>query len=389
LRTKDILGFGRASVLVWRSFGTQASGSDSGENHMVRRLAIFTVCALPAATAAAQEAATKPTRGEAGLYPRVKLQTTLGDIVLELDAEHAPLTTDNFIRYVEDGFYNGTIFHRVAKDFVIQGGGFMADMQRKVEGLRPGIRNEWRNGLKNVRGTVSMARMGGRPHSATSQFFINLKDNHMLDRPQRDGAGYAVFGRVVEGMDVVEKIRNVETIAHPALRRMGPVVPKEPVVIEKAALISPYARDKVSKRLAEIRNEFREKWPDEVKKLAEKIERETGKRIQMTDLGMGYVVLKEGSGPLPTLRNKLLTHYTGWLVDGTKFDSSYDRGQPLPVSLRGGVIRGWLDALATMRAGDQRKLIIPPSLGYGPRGNPPTIPPNAFLIFEVELVSIE
>lgn len=163
----------------------------------------------------------------------VLMQTTLGDFVLELDAEKAPVSTANMASYVESGHYNGTIFHRVIDGFMVQGGGFTAEMQQKP--VRESIANEWKNGLKNTRGAVAMARIGGRPDSATCQFFINVVDNSFLDRPQPDGAAYAVVGRVVKGMDVVDKIRVVPTGTRAG---MGDV-PKTPVVIESARKLSP------------------------------------------------------------------------------------------------------------------------------------------------------
>ena len=142
--------------------------------------------------------------------PRVHLETSLGNIVLELDPQAAPKTVENFLRYVRDGFYNGTVFHRVIKGFMIQGGGLTADMQRKP--THEPISNEADSGLKNNRGTVAMARTN-RPHSATSQFFINTVDNDFLDHKNKSprGWGYCVFGKVAEGMDVVDSIEGLPT----------------------------------------------------------------------------------------------------------------------------------------------------------------------------------
>ncbi len=133
----------------------------------------------------------------------------MGDIRIELDEEKAPISTQNFLSYVDSGHYDGTIFHRVISNFMIQGGGFTPDMKQKK--TQPTIKNEWRNGLKNKYGAIAMARLGGDADSASSQFFINVKDNDFLDRPQPDGAAYAVFGKVVSGLDVVEKIKAVRT----------------------------------------------------------------------------------------------------------------------------------------------------------------------------------
>lgn len=162
---------------------------------------------------------------------KVVLTTTYGKITLELDSERAPETSANFAQYVRDGFYDGTIFHRVIPNFMIQGGGFDTDMQQKP--TRAPIQNEADNGLSNKPGAVAMARTQD-PHSASAQFFINVADNHFLDKERsQDGWGYAVFGQVVEGMDVVEKIRNLPT----GTSGFHQDVPRETVLIEKAELI--------------------------------------------------------------------------------------------------------------------------------------------------------
>ncbi|MDP1524205.1 MAG: peptidylprolyl isomerase [Rhodocyclaceae bacterium] len=162
--------------------------------------------------------------------PQVELKTNQGTIVLELDAEKAPKTTENFLQYVKDGHYNGTIFHRVIENFMIQGGGFEAGMKEKP--TRAPIQNEAKNGLKNVTGSIAMARTPN-PHSASAQFFINLKDNSFLDYPGQDGWGYAVFGKVVQGLDVVQKLAKVATGNAAGHQN----VPTTPIVIESAKLI--------------------------------------------------------------------------------------------------------------------------------------------------------
>ena len=170
---------------------------------------------------------------QAADHPRVKVDTNLGSFVIELYPEKAPKTVENFLQYVRDGFYDGTIFHRVIDGFMIQGGGFTPDFERKQ--TRAPILNEADNGLKNTRGTIAMARTMD-PHSATSQFFINVKDNPFLNFTAKTprGWGYAVFGKVVEGMDVVDKIRKVPT----GPGGMFPKdVPQEPVIIEKMTVI--------------------------------------------------------------------------------------------------------------------------------------------------------
>lgn len=159
--------------------------------------------------------------------PMVHMTTSLGDLTIELYPDEAPETVENFLQYTDQGFYDGTIFHRVIPGFVLQGGGFTAGMERKP--TRDPIQNEAHNGLRNLRGTLSMARLP-EPHSATSQFFVNLADNPHLDHQGSAQWGYAVFGKVVEGMDVIDAIAGVETTTTAGHRD----VPAEPVVIEQA-----------------------------------------------------------------------------------------------------------------------------------------------------------
>ena len=186
---------------------------------MKTRLAIALVAALGFGSAALP-----------ALAQKVRLATSQGDIVVELDKDKAPKTVENFIGYVKAGHYDGTIFHRVIENFMIQGGGMKADMSEKP--TRAPIVLESRNGLANQRGTLAMARTMD-PNSASAQFFINLKDNSFLDQANsRDGNGYAVFGKVVSGMDVVDKIKSV-----PVADKGGHQnVPTMPVIIKKASL---------------------------------------------------------------------------------------------------------------------------------------------------------
>ncbi|MEM7405267.1 MAG: peptidylprolyl isomerase [Pseudomonadota bacterium] len=163
----------------------------------------------------------------------VRLSTNLGDIDIELDADKAPETVQNFVQYVQDGHYDGTIFHRVIPGFMVQGGGFTADMDQKS--TRAPVKNEADNGLKNNVGTLAMARTQD-PHSASAQFFINVEDNEFLNfsAPTRQGWGYCVFGKVSAGMDVVDQMTDVPT----GSRGMHNDVPKEDIVINTASVIS-------------------------------------------------------------------------------------------------------------------------------------------------------
>lgn len=163
----------------------------------------------------------------------VMMTTTVGPMTIELDADTAPKTVENFLSYVAGGFYDGTIFHRVIDNFMIQGGGFTADMEQKS--TQAPIENEANNGLKNQRGTIAMARTQD-PHSATAQFFINVQDNDFLNHTGENmqGWGYAVFGKVTDGEDVLDKIRGVQTGSQAGHQD----VPVEPIIIESVAIIN-------------------------------------------------------------------------------------------------------------------------------------------------------
>ena len=365
-------------------------------------------------TTVTEQEATKPEA--TGLSPQVTLETNLGKIVLELDGEKAPISTQNFLQYAESGFYVGTIFHRVIKTFMVQGGQFLPDMSQKKDGLRPAIKNEWRNGLKNTRGTIAMARTSA-PHSATAQFYINVVDNGMLDRPN-GGAAYAVFGRVIDGMDTVDKIRDTKVIAHPKYPSRDPVTPEEPVIVTAAQI----TRDCDRKLLAEkataaekaieeadakakdeamtgqkARDAERAKAGEEQAKkdaamlpeFLKKLEEASGKTVQKTASGLMYLPLEEGTGASPAPTDTVVAHYTLLLLDGTKIQSSHDRGQPIPFQLNR-VIPAWTEGVGLMKVGGKCKLICPPELAYG--ANPPPgsgIPSNATLVFDIELVDIK
>ncbi len=175
----------------------------------------------------------------------VHIKTSMGDIVAELDPVKAPISAANFVKYADQNFYDGTIFHRVIPGFMVQGGGMTAEMKEKTTGAP--ITNEWKNGLKNLRGTLAMARKGAgpdSPNSATSQFFINTKDNSFLDQPQGDGAAYAVFGKVVKGMEVIDAIEKVKT----GNKSPHANVPLTPVMIEKVKVVTKEEADALPKK---------------------------------------------------------------------------------------------------------------------------------------------
>lgn len=335
----------------------------------------------------------------------VRLETTLGSIVLELDEVKAPLTTANFLGYVDDGFYVDTTFHRVIDGFMIQGGGLLADKSKKT--TKEPIPNEAGNGLTNNKYTIAMARTGN-PHSATSQFFINVVDNKRLNvtfetEETRAKWGYCVFGHVVDGFDTVDKIR---------LMPVKGSVPNETIFITKAERVSDEDGAKLSaaaeeaqrqaaadvperKRLAkeaaaEQKREALAATAAEAAKVVEQTKKDKMDALK-TDSGLMYIDLEVGTGDEAVEGKSVSLHYTGWLTsNGNKFDSSLDRGQPLPAFIlgTGSVIKGWDEGVVGMKVGGKRKLIIPPDLAYGSRGSGAAIPPNAELVFEVELLQV-
>lgn len=222
--------------MVARPAGTVAAkmagqASNRTGSAPMRSLLLFAL--LATAPVAAQQTATAPLDPT----PRVLMVTSHGRIVLELDRERAPRTVANFLQYAHEGHYNGTIFHRVIDNFLIQGGRYTPDLQRKP--VRESIPSEADNGLSNLRGTIAAARAPSDPDSATSEFFINVVDNPRLDYTGPDSPytrGYTVFGRVVSGMEVVDRIRAVPTEAREPL---GQGVPVEPVIIERMEVLEP------------------------------------------------------------------------------------------------------------------------------------------------------
>ena len=195
-------------------------------------LRILLLCSILLLLAATGQTATPQSNPAQTKGDAVRLETSLGDIIIELNSAKAPLTTANFKHYVKSGFYDGTIFHRVIRDFMIQGGGFTPEMKEKR--AQAAIRNEADNKLGNKKYTIAMARTND-PHSATAQFFINVKDNPFLDHkaPSGNNWGYAVFGKVIQGMDVVDRIVKVKT----GNRAGHQDVPLEPVLIIKANIV--------------------------------------------------------------------------------------------------------------------------------------------------------
>ena len=306
-----------------------------------------------------------------GLYARI--ETTRGEIVLRLEFQKAPLTVTNFVGLAEGTlsfknrtvkrFYDGLTFHRVVENFMIQGGDPLGNGSGG-----PGYRfpDEFHPGLKHDRpGTLSMANSGANTNG--SQFFITHKTTPWLD------GKHAVFGYVVEGQSVVDAIRQGDKIEKVTILRIGPAArafkADQASFDRLAAKVRTAAEERAQKERKAVIEAIKRRWPDAV----------------TTDTGLRYVVLKKGSGGKPVFGAAVTVHYSGMLMDGTVFDSSVDRGKPAQLQI-GRVIPGWNEALMDMSRGEKRTLIIPPELAYGERGYQGVIPPNAFLVFEVELL---
>ncbi len=312
-----------------------------------------------------------------GLY--AQFNTEKGEIICLLEYQKTPLTVTNFVALAEGTkdlgggkasgtkFYDGLKFHRVIDNFMIQGGcplgtGTGGPGYTFPDEIDPTLRHD-------KPGILSMANAG--PGTNGSQFFITH-----VPTPWLDGK-HSVFGHVVSGMDVVNSIKGDDRINSVEIIRVGPAAENfETTQASFERLLADHEkmqREKDLKMLEEQQKSIEERWP----------------KAQTTPSGLRYVVVEEGSGESPQAGQVVTVHYTGKLLDGKKFDSSYDRGQPIdfPVG-KGQVIKGWEEALLDMKKGEKRILIIPPELGYGPSGRGP-IPPNATMVFDVELVDFQ
>ena len=308
-----------------------------------------------------------------GLY--AKITTDKGVITLRLDYDKAPLTVTNFVGLAEGSldankgkrFFDGLSFHRVVANFVIQGGDPKGDGSG---GPGYDFPNEISPDLKHdAAGVLAMANAG--PDTNGSQFYITLAPTPFLD------GNYSVFGRVVDGLDVVKKIVKGDIMRKVEILRVGAaakafVADQQSFDTRKAALLEARAKAESSARDAAVAS-IRKQWPD----------------LSRSADGIFYKITKAGSGPAPDAGATVLVNYTGKLLDGKIFDSSSGRG-PLSCSVgKGQVIPGWDKTLATMKKGEKRFVVIPPELAYGAQGYPGVIPPNAWLVFEMELVDIK
>jgi len=328
------------------------------------------------------------------MRPRVLFETTLGDIVIELEGEAAPITSMNFIRYVEEGFYEGTIFHRVLTDHIIQGGRFDTDLKEKTEGLREPIYNEWPNGLRNLRYTIAAARMNNFINSATSQFIISLHNNADLDQP-RDGAAYCVFGKIVAGQETLARMEEAKLHVRPEYPQHKPTTPVENIVIENAQLIGDFDREGLAelaaKRQAALESAEQQrlaKMNEEIEEYVAEYQQRTGRTVETTTSGLRYAVIREGEGESPVRGDRVDCDYIVSLLDGTEVFNSYNLPRSERPTLQFPLPEGWIEGLTMMKVGGKRILIVPHTLAFKARGRAGAIPPYSSITFEVELLDI-
>lgn len=335
--------------------------------------------------AQANDTGSSEAKANASLQPQVVIQTNLGDFTVELDGQKAPLSTMNFIDYVESGFYKDTIFHRVVKGKMIHGGGYTKDLKLKESGLRDPIPYEGNNGLLHVRGTVAAYRRFDDLNSAQSQFFINSSTNDKLDK-LRDGSSYAIFGRVIDGMEVVDKIENVPVDTHPSLAAgLNPYVPVKPVMITGTRVKVPLDR----KKAQATAKANAEAAADPVGFRIQQLQNECNAPVIETRSGLKFIECKVGNGAFPMGSDTVEITYVGTLVNGAEFDSSKAAGEgPLSIKVEE-AIKGLREGLQKMRESGRTIIVVPPQLGFGNEGVPGKVPPGATLFFDVQLESVK
>ena len=317
------------------------------------------------------------------LRPHVVIETTLGEIIAELDGDKAPATALHFLRCAESGYYDGTIFHRVLEGSMIQGGQFTPDMEAKPGDVSRDVEINWLGRLPSKRGTIALARPRDLPPIGSAEFFINVKDNPELDDAETR-ALFNVFGRVVNGMDTVERINHVPVGTHTGYANgESAVVPLEPVVIRSIRPLAPVDSERFVAQAAAAATHADSRLTG----LRARLETQTGRTWVISESGLQYIDLLIGPGPPPLPSGSVNIQYRGTLIDGTTFEDTFQTGPLVREMSR--LIVGLREGVLTMNEGGRRTLIIPPDLGFGAFGIPGRIPPDATLIFDLELLEVK
>lgn len=316
------------------------------------------------------------------LHPWLRMETTLGDIIFELDAREAPTIVINFVEYAEGGEYDGTIFHRVVPNRILQAGGYTPDLKFKPRSVPQVVPDSWHIELQSTEGTLALVRPSDQLGKSTAEFFINLTDNVHHDMGRNHGR-YGVFGRVVGGHDTINRIRSTPIGPDPRYGKgFSPVVPTTPVVINSARLITPFDADAAREVMA-IR------YPTPAIAVKKLFGQKVADALTETGTGMQFADIKPGRGPRsPEPTDDLEFQYRGTFLNGAEFESSYDRQKPLVRKLNS-MIPGLQEAFATMTEGGHRVVVLPPELAYGEGGIPGIIPAGSVLIYELELLEIK
>lgn len=328
-------------------------------------------------------------------HPRVEFSTSMGNFIVELDGEAAPSTVVNFVRYVQDGFYDGTLFHRVLDGRLIQGGRYDKDMTQRTEGLLDGIGAELNNGLEHKRGTIAMNRISTRRTGTRAEFFINVRDNPSFSDRSAE-VRYTVFGRVLDGMDVIDRIGRVDVTTHVKYAAgQSVVVPVEPIVINSARILGDCNVDVIVEAVREAKEaavrkaaEDAERKENALPNTIAALEKRAGRRMTKTASGLLYVDIVVGQGAVPLPGDSTVFLYEGRFLDGTVFDSNRkrDKVEAQPISR---MVSGLREAVLTMAEGGLIACILPPDLAFGTTGIPGKIPGNTTLVFELQLLEVK
>ncbi len=315
------------------------------------------------------------------MFPRAKITTNLGSFVVKLDAEAAAAPVLTFLQYATKGYYDGTIFHRIVKNSVVQGGGFTPDMKPKPARYSSPDLPGWANDRRNEVGTIALRRGRGPAGTGMAEFYINVVTNRRLDGKEYDGL-FAVIGDVISGFDTIERIAAVPVGTNKSYAGgESAVVPISPVVIQSVTVLDPVDPDAIRAAVAHLMISS-----DQLaENLIKRFEKQSGHKVVTTKSGLRYVDLVIGRGPQPISGDFIEFQYHGTLLNGEVFETTL---QSQPAKRRvDKLVAGMKEGMMSMNEGGQRVLIVPPAIGFA-EGIPGIIPSDATLVFEVELLGI-